>query len=52
VFEVQNYTNDLPGKRFEGMNDHGKDLPSGTYFYKIEFADASSPVTGYLSLKQ
>jgi len=52
VFEVQNYTNDLPGKRFEGMSDHGKELPSGTYFYKIEFADASSPLTGYLSLKQ
>jgi gliding motility-associated-like protein len=52
VFEVQNYTNELPGKRFEGLNDSGKELPTGTYFYKIEFADATNPVMGYLSLKQ
>jgi gliding motility-associated-like protein len=52
VFETENYTNNIPGKRFEGFSNNGQPLPSGTYFYKIEFADASNTLTGYLSLKQ
>ena len=57
VFEVLNYDNAVPGKRFEGLNNNGKALPSGTYFYKIEIPDGSNLngpelLTGYISLKQ
>ncbi len=51
VFSIEGYDNGTPGKRFEGFSQDGKQLPSGTYFYKIEFADDSKSVTGYLSLK-
>lgn len=50
VFEVADYNNSVEGKRFNGVSDKGKDLPSGTYFYKIELA--SKTITGYLSLKR
>ena len=57
VFEVDNYNNDVGGRRFEGSNDNGKPLPSGTYFYKIQIPAGSNPggpeiITGYISLKQ
>ncbi len=51
VFSIEGYDNGTPGRRFEGFSQSGKQLPSGTYFYKIEFADDSKSVTGYLSLK-
>jgi gliding motility-associated-like protein len=52
VFEVQDYDDTLPGKRFEGLATGGKELPSGTYFYKIEIGTGTqSALTGYLSLK-
>lgn len=52
VFEVENYESGVPGKRFEGLSDSGKMLPTGTYFYKIEFDKSIKSLTGYLSLKQ
>jgi gliding motility-associated-like protein len=57
VFEVENYDNDTGGRRFEGSNDNGKPLPSGTYFYRIQIPAGSNPsgpeiITGYISLKQ
>lgn len=52
VYEVANYDSYFPGKRFEGLALSGNELPSGTYFYKIEFADGRKPLTGYLALKQ
>ncbi|MFZ6014329.1 MAG: gliding motility-associated C-terminal domain-containing protein, partial [Bacteroidota bacterium] len=54
VFSTENYYDEFSGqgKRFEGFNDNGKALSSGTYFYKIEFADGSKTITGFLSLKQ
>lgn len=52
VFEVSEYDNNTPGRRFEGSNEDGNALPSGTYFYKIEFIDGRKTLTGYLSLKQ
>ncbi|MEX2234451.1 MAG: gliding motility-associated C-terminal domain-containing protein [Cyclobacteriaceae bacterium] len=51
VFEIENYDSNTPGKRFEGDNEDGKKLPSGTYFYKIQIPDRDL-LTGYLSLKQ
>lgn len=37
---------------FAGLNNNGGDLPSGTYFYKIEFGSGRKTETGYLSLKK
>lgn len=52
VFETENYDHNMPGKRFEGLNNNGNVLPTGTYFYKIEFTDGSATRTGYLALIQ
>lgn len=52
VFEVSNYDNDNPDKRFKGVSDSGKDLPSGVYFYRIEFVSGRSSLEGYLTLKR
>lgn len=48
VFKVSGYDNN--SKRFEGKNDNGKELPSGTYFYTIEVSGKTH--SGYLSLKR
>jgi gliding motility-associated-like protein len=48
VYEAHNYNN--TSVRFVGQNDHGNDLASGTYFYKVEYN--SETKTGYLTLKQ
>lgn len=37
---------------FEGTSTNGKDLPTGTYFYKIEFSSGLQSLTGFLSLKR
>lgn len=49
VYSVTDYDNQT--RRFTGVSDSGKELPSGTYFYRIEMKN--SPVlTGFLSLKR
>ena len=50
VFEISNYNN--TDRVFRGKSDSGKDLPAGTYFYRIEFASGRKEKTGYLSLKR
>lgn len=59
VYKVSGYSNDTAGRRFEGYNKNGNALPSGTYFYKVEYqktadngAIESKVLTGYLSLQQ
>lgn len=37
---------------FKGVSASGTDLPSGTYFYKIEFAGGKPTQTGFISLKR
>jgi hypothetical protein len=49
-WEVSDYDND--NNVFTGLNTNGKELPSGTYFYKIEFSGGRESETGYLSLKR
>ncbi|QOI98300.1 MAG: gliding motility-associated C-terminal domain-containing protein [Flammeovirgaceae bacterium] len=49
VFSINDYDNLT--RRFEGISNSGKDLPSGTYFYKIEIS-GGPVVTGFLSLKR
>ena len=50
VWEGVNYNN--TSVVFSGLNHNGGDLPSGTYFYKIEFDSGRKTETGYLSLKK
>ncbi len=50
VFEVDDYNNTT--NVFAGKNKSGNDLPSGTYYYKIEFRDGRKTEAGYLSLKR
>lgn len=48
VFEISNYNNE--DRVFTGVNKNDKELPAGTYYYKIEFSGKTK--TGYLSLKR
>jgi gliding motility-associated-like protein len=48
VFDVDDYDN--LSRVFAGQTNGGKDLPSGTYFYKIDFANNSK--TGFITLKR
>ena len=50
VWEGVNYNN--TSVVFTGLNKNGNDLPTGTYFYKIEFASGRKTDSGYLSLKR
>ena len=50
VFDVSNYNN--TDRVFKGMSNSGKDLPSGIYYYKIEFPGGLKTQTGYLSLRR
>jgi gliding motility-associated-like protein len=50
VYEIGDYNN--ADRAFKGLSDKGKELPSGTYFYKIEFASGHASKTGYLILKR
>jgi gliding motility-associated-like protein len=49
VFETTNYNND--DRAFRGRDKNGNELPSGTYFYKIEFSNRPA-VNGYLQIKR
>ncbi len=50
VFEIENYNN--TSRRFEGLNNNGQELPTGVYFYKIEFTSGRETMTGYVTLKK
>jgi uncharacterized delta-60 repeat protein/gliding motility-associated-like protein len=50
VFETQDYDN--VNRVFRGFNSNGNDLPSGTYFYKLDFEGDRKSETGYLSLRR
>lgn len=50
VFSIKDYNNTT--RVFTGLSTDGKELPTGTYFYKIEFESGKSAITGYLSLKR
>lgn len=48
VFEMTGYNNE--DRVFTGLNKNNKELPAGTYYYKVEFSGKTK--TGYLSLKR
>ncbi|HTH55047.1 MAG TPA: FG-GAP-like repeat-containing protein [Cyclobacteriaceae bacterium] len=50
VWHAVNYDNNLVV--FTGHSDSGAPLPSGVYFYKIEFANGHSAMTGFISLRR
>jgi len=50
VWEGVNYNN--TSVVFTGANKNGNELPTGTYFYKIEFVSGRKTDSGYLSLKR
>ncbi|NOT76506.1 MAG: gliding motility-associated C-terminal domain-containing protein [Cyclobacteriaceae bacterium] len=51
VFDMSGYDNNDHLKRFEGRNDSGKELGSGTYFYRIHIRDGRE-LKGYLQLRR
>jgi hypothetical protein len=50
VWHGSNYDNSAVV--FKGVSDNGSDLPSGVYFYKIEFASGRATKTGFISLRR
>lgn len=50
VFEIDDYDN--LSRVFTGQTNSGNDLPSGTYFYKIDFALSKSSINGFITLKR
>jgi gliding motility-associated-like protein len=50
VFDINNYDN--ADRVFKGLNKNGQELPTGTYFYKIQFNSSHPSMTGYLYLKR
>jgi gliding motility-associated-like protein len=50
VFEVTDYNNS--DRVFRGLTNAGKELATGTYFYKIEFNSGRPSETGFLTLKR
>jgi gliding motility-associated-like protein len=50
VFDTNDYDNTT--RVFAGTDNNGRELPSGTYFYKIEFNGALKSLTGFLTLKR
>ncbi|MEQ1584466.1 MAG: gliding motility-associated C-terminal domain-containing protein [Cyclobacteriaceae bacterium] len=49
VYEIDDYDN--LSRVFSGQTNSGKDLPSGTYFYKIDFSQGN-PISGFITLKR
>jgi len=47
VFDIENYNN--IDRVFTGLSKSGAELPSGTYFYKIELS-GNKPLTGFITL--
>jgi uncharacterized delta-60 repeat protein len=50
VWRGENYNNTTIV--FKGVSDGGSDLPSGTYFYRIDFGSGKKSKTGFISLKR
>jgi gliding motility-associated-like protein len=50
ISEIKNYNN--RDRVFKGLNKSGEEVPSGTYFYKIEYTGGRAAKMGYLVLKR
>ncbi|MBL7850136.1 MAG: VCBS repeat-containing protein [Cyclobacteriaceae bacterium] len=50
VFEANNYDNNT--NVFRGLSSSGSELPSGTYYYVLEFSSGAPKRTGFISLRR
>lgn len=50
VFNVANYDNQT--NVFKGLNNNGNPLPSGIYYYEIQFRSGRAGMKGYLNLRR
>lgn len=50
VFVVRNYDN--AANNFKGLNKNGNELPTGTYFFLIQYSSGRKEENGYLHLKR
>jgi gliding motility-associated-like protein len=50
VFSISDYNN--VDRVFTGNDNGGKELPSGTYYYRIDFDSGRETLSGFLSLKR
>lgn len=50
VFEAENYDN--LNRVFKGLSNTGNELPSGTYYYILEFSQGAPKQTGFISLRR
>ena len=50
VFQETDYDN--VNRVFKGLNDGGDPLPSGTYFYRVDFTSGLASKTGFISLRK
>jgi gliding motility-associated-like protein len=51
IYDNPDYDTNDPSKRFQGISDDGKELTTGTYYYKITLPDGQQ-YKGYLHLKR
>jgi gliding motility-associated-like protein len=50
VFEITDYNNN--DRVFKGVDQSGKELPNGTYFYRVEFESGKKTKDGFITLRR
>jgi gliding motility-associated-like protein len=50
VFEIADYNNS--DRVFKGVDQSGKELPNGTYFYRVEFGSGKKTKDGFITLRR
>ncbi|HLZ15999.1 MAG TPA: gliding motility-associated C-terminal domain-containing protein, partial [Cyclobacteriaceae bacterium] len=50
VFSIADYNNH--DRVFKGLDNGGRELPSGTYYYRVDFPGGRPTLTGFISLKR
>ena len=50
VFQTTDYDN--VNRVFKGLNDNGDALPTGTYYYRMDFSSGAAGKTGFISLRK
>lgn len=50
VFEITNYNNN--DRVFKGLDQGGRELPNGTYFYRVEFGSGKKARDGFITLRR
>lgn len=50
VYSVTNYNNNTSA--FRGLGNNGQELPTGTYYYVLEFQSGAAKRTGFISLRK